>query len=148
MRKFDLLAALALGWATLGNAGSVGGGTPAVRLESAELMALREGAMNGDVIRYTEFGADPVYMVPQKETIRPRSLRAFSLNKNTSTRFYAPSDAENLQSEFSRSVVRSMALPGTLPLLESDLAPQIKPKVEIVPASELERQQSSSGIED
>jgi hypothetical protein len=147
--KLKIVAALIIGWTTIGNAGSVGGGTPpAVRLESAELMSLREGAMNGGVIRYTEFGADPVYMVPQRETIQPRSMRASSLSSRTSIRFYAPSDAENLQTEFSRSVVRSMALPGTLPLFESDLAPQLKPKVEIVPASELERLEATLEIEE
>ncbi|WP_324952758.1 hypothetical protein [Oligoflexus sp.] len=52
---------------------------------------------------------------------------------------HTPSEAEKLQTEFGLSVVRSKALPGTLPLVKGDLIPKIKPKVETVPASELEK---------
>ncbi|MDQ3235172.1 MAG: hypothetical protein M3Q07_25470 [Pseudobdellovibrionaceae bacterium] len=138
--KLKILVAATLAWAGLGKAGSVGGGTPpSLELESAEMMRLSKAALKGDVIRLTEFGAEPIYMVPQRSSIRSHSLKAFSLDSANSTLFHTPSEAEKLQTEFGLSVVRSKALPGILPLVKDDLIPKIKPKVETVPASELEK---------
>jgi hypothetical protein len=110
-------------------------------LSQAELMTLKTGALNGDVFRVTpELGADPLYMIPQQATIKSNSLRAASLNSESSTLFYTPSTVETMQSKLSLSIARSMALPGILPVTSDDLTPKFRPKVEVVPASTMEEE--------
>lgn len=139
--KFRIAFAIFIGAiAQIGISGGIGGGNPpALEIESAELLMLKAGALNGDVFRVTpELGADPVYMIPQQATIKSNSLRAASVNSESSTLFYTPSTVETMQSKLSLSIARSIGLPGILPVTSDDLTPKFKPKVEVVPASTME----------
>lgn len=115
-------------------AGSVGGGSvpPSIETQNETMMMLKSGAINGDLIRLTTPGYDPVLLRPDLRSIKERSLSAQSLSTNDSTIFYAASPAQNLQTTLSLSLMRNMmATSGTLPIIPSeDLV--IKPQIELV----------------
>ncbi len=127
---------------SIGIAGGIGGGTPpSLQIEAIELMSLREGAINGDAIRLTMPGAESVYMLPDTSSIRPQSLRANSVDAKSTTLFYAKNPVAEAQTSLALSLAKSLKLtmtPAILPVDSSEIVPVLKPKVELVPASELQ----------
>jgi hypothetical protein len=93
---------------------------------------LKSGAKNGDYIRLTKPGYDPVLLRPDLGSIKERSLSAQSLSTDDSTIFYTHSPVQNLQTKLTLNLMRNMmASTGTLPIIPSeDLA--IKPQIELV----------------
>ncbi|MDQ3232006.1 MAG: hypothetical protein M3Q07_09320 [Pseudobdellovibrionaceae bacterium] len=124
-----------------GSAGVIGGGgPPSVHVENQQLMEMQEASLKDQIFRVTRPGAEPVYMVPGKQSMSARRLSAFSVGTNEETIFFAKSDAEKIQEAFGTSVTRTMSttLPGLLSIKPGDLALDLPAKVEVVPASEIQ----------
>ncbi len=109
-----------------------GGHPPALQTSMETFSMLKSGAENGDYIRLTSPGYDPVLLRPDLRSIKERSLSAQSLSTNDSTIFYAATPVQNLQTTLSLNLMRNMmATAGTLPIIPSeDLV--IKPQIELV----------------
>ncbi len=77
-----------------GGAGGGGGTPPALETPMDKMSLLQAGALNGDLIRVTNPGYDPILLRPDIGSIKERSLVAHSLSTNDSTLFYAHAPVE------------------------------------------------------
>lgn len=125
--------------ASSGGIGGSGGGPPAVQLESAELMALNARVVEGDnLIKFKQLGFDEIYLRPELDSVKPRSLSTQSLKTGDTTVFYSPEPVEVAQKKLAVSFAKTMALtlnPGVLPITGDDLAFKPKPTIEVVPSA-------------
>lgn len=143
MKKRTLLLALLLFAPKIfGGGGFGGGGTPpAIEAPNELMLSMKSGTLNGDLIRYTEPGTDPVYLRPDPLSIKERSLTAKTLPSGEKTVFYVPSEGQTIQNkigiDFAR-VLRMNSAPGVLPLLPLEIVTKPKPSIEVVKIHEID----------
>lgn len=132
------LASLALDQGAFG--GGIGGGAPpSVEAHEHEFKHLQDGALNGDLIRYTEPGHKPVYLRPSEPSITDDSFSAIDLENGNLTVFHKSNDTENAAKSLSLQLAKNLTItsPGILPILSDDLELLPKPKIESVSIMEI-----------
>ncbi|WP_141732382.1 hypothetical protein [Oligoflexus tunisiensis] len=118
--------------------GGIGGGAPpVVKTDQSKLMTLKDAARNGEIIRYSVPGSDPIYLQPDIANIKRHSLSAVNIASGNSTVFYANTEADTLQHAFSQNLARTAVstIPGVLPIMKEDAKIILQPKIEVVSAA-------------
>ncbi len=142
MKKFvtSLILAMAFTFPLRGGSvGGIGGGGGAVQVSDSAMMDLQRGALNGDLIRVTKPGADPIYLRPDLGSMNIHSFRANALPSGEETVFYSELPTENIQIQIALRVARSVKAPiGSLPVIQSDfeVTPQIV--IDAVPVTDID----------
>jgi hypothetical protein len=138
-----ILSFVALTLFQTGTSGGFGGGSgpPAVQLEEAELMALNSRVIDGEsLIKLQQPGFDEVYLRPQLDSIKARSLSTQSLKTGDTTVFYSPEPVETTQRKLAVTFAKTVALtmaPGVLSIGTDDLTIKPKPTVEVIPSTDV-----------
>jgi hypothetical protein len=129
--------------------GSGGGGAPPALEISNEIMStLRTGTIEGDLIRLTRPGMDPMYLEPDILSITSTSINAKALPSGEITTFYIAPQAEKTQKMLSLNLARSLkAMSGMLPILPEDVTIKQQTKVERVKVDEIDADMTAVSVE-